>query len=86
MIFMCLTLIYVFAQVLTIVFSRYVFPLNSDNFSVETFFPTVALLLIFPSSELFYHLIFRDISLNSQETFALFSVIFNLIFSGFCLF
>ena len=35
---------------------------------------------------LFYHLIFRDISLKSQESFVLFSVIFHLIFSGFYLF
>ena len=32
---------------------------------------------------LFYHLIFRDISLNSQETFILSSVMFQLIFRGF---
>ena len=35
---------------------------------------------------LFYHLIFRDISLKSQETFVLFSVAFHLIFNGFYLF
>ena len=33
-----------------------------------------------------YHLIFRDISLKSQETFVYFSVMFHLIFSGFYLF
>ena len=68
-------------------FSRYVFPLNSDIFSVKAFFPAVALCLFSQQFYgLFYHLIFRDISLNSQETFVLFSVIFHLIFSGFYLF
>ena len=63
-------------------FSRYVFPLNSDDFSDETFFLQLHLLLIFPSFEFFYHLIFRDISLKSQETFVLSFVTFHLIFNG----
>ena len=58
-------------------FSRYVFPLNSDNFSDWDLFPTVALVLIFSVIlSLFYHLIFRDISLKSQEPFILFPVMF----------
>ena len=32
---------------------------------------------------LIHHLIFRDISLKSQETFVYFSVMFHLLFSGF---
>ena len=35
------------------------------------------------SPELFYYLVFRNISLNSQEKFILFSVTFHLIFNGF---
>ena len=51
MIFTCLTLIHVFAQDLTTIFPVMFSLLISDNFSVQTFFPTVALLLIFPSFE-----------------------------------
>ena len=50
-------------------FFRYAFPLNSDDFSVKAFFPTVAFYAYFHITfyGLFYHLIFRDISLKSQE-------------------
>ena len=47
-------------------------------------FQRVSFLIIHLS--LFHHLIFRDISLKSQETFVYFSVMFHLIFSGFYLF
>ena len=50
---------------------------------MRPFFLQLHLLLIFPSFEFFYHLIFRDISLKSQETFVYFSVMFHLLFSGF---
>ena len=50
-------------------FSRYAFPLNSNDFSDKTFFLQLHLLLVFPSCWVIYHLIFRDISLKSQEFF-----------------
>ena len=54
-------------------FFRYAFPLNSDDFSVKAFSCSCILCLFSQQFYgLFYHLIFRDISLNSQETFVLF--------------
>ena len=68
-------------------FFRYAFPLNSDDFSVKAFFLQSHFMLIFSAVlRLIYHLIFRDISLKSQETFVYFSVMFHLIFSEFYLF
>ena len=49
-------------------------------------FSTVAFIAYFFVILNLYHLIFRDISLKSQESFALFFVAFHLIFSGFYLF
>ena len=77
MLFLCLILIHVFAQVLIIIF-RYVFPFNSDNSLFKPFFLQLHLCLFSD----FYYLFFRDISLNSQEQFILFSVTFHLIFNG----
>ena len=72
MIFTCLTLIHVFAQVLIIVFVV-TFSLLILIFSLlKPFFLQLHLLLIF-----------RNISLNSPEMFILFSVTFHLIFNGF---
>ena len=50
-------------------FFRHAFPLNSNDFSDETFFLQLHLLLVFSSFWSLYHLIFRDISLKSQESF-----------------
>ena len=67
-------------------FSRYAFPLNSNDFSDETFFLQLHLLLVFPSCWVIYHLIFRDISLKSQEFFcSIFCCIsFNIQWILFC--
>ena len=57
---------------------------NSDDFVVMAFFLQLHFMLI--SQHLYgllYHLIFRDISLKSQETFVYFSVMFHLLLSGF---
>ena len=68
-------------------FFRYVFPLNSDDFSVRAFFLQLHFMPILQHFYgLFYHLIIRDISLKSQETFVHFSVMFHLTFIEFCLF
>ena len=54
-------------------FFRYAFPLNSDDFSVKAFFLQLHLCLFFSAVlRLMFHLIFRDISLKSQETFVYF--------------
>ena len=55
------------------------FPFNSDDSLFKPFFLQLHLCLFSG----FYYLFFRDISLNSQEQFILFSVTFHLIFNGF---
>ena len=58
--------------------------LNSDNFSVRAFsYSCILCLFLQHFYGLFYRLIFRDISLKSQELSALF---FRHIFNGFILF
>ena len=67
-------------------FFRYAFPLNSNDFSDETFFLQLHLLLVFPSFWIFYHLIFHDISLKSQESFVYFPLHFTWYSVDFILF
>ena len=76
---LCLILIHVFAQVLIIIF-RNVFLLIRIILCLSLFSYSriYACFLTF-----LYYLFFRDISLNSQEQFILFSVTFHLIFNGF---
>ena len=72
----CLTLIHVFCagsnHYLAVIFFLLILIISL----LKPFFLQLHLLLS-------YHLIFRNISLNSQEQFILLSVMFHLIFNGF---
>ena len=58
-------------------FFRYAFPLNSDDFSVMAFSTVAFYAYITTLLRLILTLFFRDISLKSQEPFALIFVTFQ---------